>query len=164
MLIALMTENFKNSDWTSQEIGFALGRKKPILSINMGMEPYGFIKKYQAIDSTWDTVFRDIKDNLFKYFLKEQKVLDTYIKLMKNCNNYGIGNNISKYLPSLTTLSESQVVKIIEIFNSNDQLQGSFGFNGEDDSYGKGLVYHLNRVLKDNIYRLDDNYEISKVD
>jgi len=164
MLIALMTNNFKNSNWTSQEVGYALGRKIPVLSINMGMEPYGFIQKYQAIHSNWDNIFVDIKDNIFTYFLSIPKVLDTYIKLMKNCDSFNFGNDISKYLPYLTTLTEYQIIEIIEIFNNNDQLQGSYGFNGEKDGYEKGLVYHLNRVLKNEIYKLDkNNYKIYKV-
>ena len=155
MLIALMTKGFKDSPWTNQEIGYALGKKVPVLSINIGGEPCGFPAKYQAINSTWDNLGRDIKNTIFQYFLNVPKVLDTYINLMRTCGSFNEGNSLSEYLPYLKQLTDEQVDEIIEIYDSNSQLRGSLGFNGADinNNYGEGLVYHLNRVLGRNIYK-----------
>jgi hypothetical protein len=47
--IAIHTKGFKESIWTQQEIGFALGRGVKIISFEMGEDPPGFISKHQAL-------------------------------------------------------------------------------------------------------------------
>jgi hypothetical protein len=49
VLVALVTPGFHNSLWTNQEIGIALGKEKPIISVKIGDNPKGFIGRYQAI-------------------------------------------------------------------------------------------------------------------
>ena len=48
-MLALLTPGFHASKWTDQEIGFALGRGLPILTVLLGEEPYGFLAREQAI-------------------------------------------------------------------------------------------------------------------
>ena len=60
VLIALMTEDFSDSNWTDQEIGVAIGRNVLILPIRMGADPYGFIGKYQAISFKKEMNFDDL--------------------------------------------------------------------------------------------------------
>lgn len=48
-LVALLAPGFKDSNWCDQEIGFALAKRVPIVSVRLGLDPYGFIGKYQAI-------------------------------------------------------------------------------------------------------------------
>jgi TIR domain len=50
-LIALLTPTFHESYWTDQEIGFALGRNVPIISVRIGKDPYGFIGKLQGFQA-----------------------------------------------------------------------------------------------------------------
>lgn len=52
VLLAIVTEDFKESDWTVQEIGFALGKGVPVIAIRNGMDPFGFFGKWQAIQGT----------------------------------------------------------------------------------------------------------------
>ena len=48
-LIALLAPGFKESNWCDQEVGVAIGRRLPIVSVRIGLDPYGFIGKYQAV-------------------------------------------------------------------------------------------------------------------
>lgn len=50
-LCAILSPNFSKSQWCDQEVGFALGRRKLVIPINAGVDPYGFIGKWQAIKS-----------------------------------------------------------------------------------------------------------------
>jgi hypothetical protein len=43
-----MHSGFHQSDWTDQEIGYAMGRNKPSFAVNYGPVSYGFIGKFQA--------------------------------------------------------------------------------------------------------------------
>jgi hypothetical protein len=47
--LAIHTPGFKDSFWTQQEIGFALGRGVKVISFKMGEDPTGFISKHQAL-------------------------------------------------------------------------------------------------------------------
>lgn len=47
--LAIHTPGFKDSFWTQQEIGFALGRGVKIISFKMGEDPTGFISTKQAL-------------------------------------------------------------------------------------------------------------------
>jgi hypothetical protein len=47
--LAVHTVGFRNSIWTQQEIGFALGRGIKVISLKMGEDPTGFISKRQAL-------------------------------------------------------------------------------------------------------------------
>jgi len=51
-MVALMTEEFSNSRWTDQEIAVAIGRQIPIIPVRLGMDPYGFIGKFQGLSGT----------------------------------------------------------------------------------------------------------------
>jgi hypothetical protein len=48
--IALLTPEFHESNWTDQEIGFAMGRGVLIVSVRLGQDLYGFIGKFQALN------------------------------------------------------------------------------------------------------------------
>ena len=48
-MVAILTPGFRDSVWTNQEIGFALGRGAKIISLRMGEDPPGFISAEQAI-------------------------------------------------------------------------------------------------------------------
>jgi hypothetical protein len=47
--VALMTEDFHDSNWTDQEVGYAFGRGVPIIAAQLGRVPYGFIGKFQGL-------------------------------------------------------------------------------------------------------------------
>ena len=49
-LVALLLENFHASNWTDQEIGFAMGRGVPVYSVRFGQDPYGFIGRFQTFN------------------------------------------------------------------------------------------------------------------
>lgn len=50
-LCAIVVPEFSGSQWCDQEVGIALGQHKLVLSINKGVNPYGFFGKFQALKS-----------------------------------------------------------------------------------------------------------------
>ena len=74
MLLALLTEGFKESNWTDQEVGIAIGREVPIISVARGKDPYGFIGKYQAIQ--WgDKSGKQVADEILGVLLKTEELM-----------------------------------------------------------------------------------------
>jgi hypothetical protein len=147
-LVALMTEKFHESDWTDQEVGFALGRRVPIVSLKLGRGPYGFLWKFQAVSCLWDSAAIEIIKTLLKHDqVDHDQLLDAYIKAVRKCENFAEANRLSKVLPSIVKLSDQQANDLISAFNENDQVRYSYGFLGDDPQKdGNGLVHYLNQL------------------
>jgi hypothetical protein len=54
-LVAIVTPDFAASQWCDQEVGWALGRGVPVMSINAGKAPYGFFGARQALPFRGDS-------------------------------------------------------------------------------------------------------------
>jgi hypothetical protein len=55
-LVAILMPGFKESNWTDQEVGVAIGRGVLVIPIIRGLTPYGFIGKYQGLQANGMTV------------------------------------------------------------------------------------------------------------
>jgi hypothetical protein len=62
-MCAMLTPDFRESNWCDQEVGIVVAQRKLVLPLQMGLDPYGFIGKYQAIPSSRDrdTTYSDIE-------------------------------------------------------------------------------------------------------
>jgi hypothetical protein len=144
---ALLTEKFHESQWTDQEVGYALARGLPMIAVKLGRAPYGFIGKFQALTCSWS----DAPVSLVKLLIKHPRMLEAYISAVPKCESFGEGNVLSEVFPNIEELTEGQANGLAQAFNNNNQLQGSFGFNGAKPySYGDGLAAHLSRMTKRN--------------
>ncbi len=140
---ALMTEGFHDSDWTDQEVGFAVARRVPIIAVRLGKDPYGFIGKFQALRSSWDSAAQDI----LKVLMRQSRMADAFIQAMRQCSSYDDGNILAKFLPDIESLSTGQIEEMVAIYNHHADIRGSYGFNGTRPiHYGPGLVSCLNRL------------------
>ena len=149
-LVALMTDGFHDSHWTDQEVGFAFGRGVPIIAVKLGRDPYGFVGKFQALSCGWDTAGVEI----VKLLVKQDRMLNAYIKAVQTCESYDQGNKLSEILPSIDKLVRPASRQLMSAFNENGQLRDSYGFNGKyPGNYGAGLASHLSR-LTGQTYRL----------
>lgn len=48
-LAAILTDDFKSSEWCDQEVGIALGQKKLVIPIARNQEPYGIMGQIQGL-------------------------------------------------------------------------------------------------------------------
>lgn len=78
LFLLLWSENSKESEWVSQEIGIATAENKPIMPIvlNPGMSLPGFIKnrKYLAAHKNAEEAFTWLKANVFEQAQKQAQV------------------------------------------------------------------------------------------
>lgn len=142
VLIALMTENFHESDWTDQEVGYALGQGIQVVPVKLGRDPYGFIGKFQAVSCVWQNASLEIA----KVLIKHEGMKSAYIKALSVCSSWDSANRLAELLPSIVSLSEVQIQLIIEAYKNNSDINGSFGFKGNTRKYGSGLAFHLERL------------------
>ncbi len=71
-LAAILMPGFKESNWTDQEIGVAVGRGVLVIPIMRGLEPYGFISKYQGLNATKKTVAA-VAEEIFRILANSPK-------------------------------------------------------------------------------------------
>jgi TIR domain len=141
--VALLTTDFHESNWTDQEVGYALGHGVPLIAVKLGKDPYGFIGKFQALSSTW----AEAGTKIAKLLIKRPKMLEAFVAAVPECKSYGDGNKLAEILPCVRTLTESQAENLAIAFNTNIQLQGSYGFKGTwPAKFGPGLALHLSRA------------------
>lgn len=71
-LAAILMPGFQESKWCDQEVGVAVGRGVLIIPIRKGLDPYGFIGKYQGIQANSKTV-GDVAEEIFATLVKSPK-------------------------------------------------------------------------------------------
>lgn len=49
VVAAYVTHDFKESDWTDQEVGWAMSRGVPVIPVSAGLQPYGFFGSFQSV-------------------------------------------------------------------------------------------------------------------
>jgi hypothetical protein len=125
--VALITDNFSGSQWTDQEIGFALGREVPVIPVKIEhKDPYGFIGKYQALSINFENTFILAK-SIFKLLLVNSytgpQLQDTVLNEFYNSNSYS-EHFVKNILPLFPSLSKEQIKDMKVAFAKNDQLHG----------------------------------------
>jgi hypothetical protein len=141
--VALMTDKFHESEYTDQEVGFALARGVPIIAVRLGRDPYGFIGRFQGLSATWDNCALEIA----KLLIKHDRMFAAYVRALQGCPNWNTGNALGEVLPAIERLTDGQTDDLISAFNETPELRGCFVFNGKNPHfYGEGLLPHLNRL------------------
>lgn len=126
IMMVFVTDGFFQSCWTNQEIGFALGRGVPIISLKLEKEaPQGFIQDTQAIicglDSNQDTVSKIYKV-LSQKLNHEERIRKSLIQAFIKSPNFEETLKRFTRLQSLEKITDLDIKQIIKGFNHNDQL------------------------------------------
>ena len=131
MFIALLTEGFHESNWADQEVGFALARSTPILPVNYGLIPYGFIGKIQALKWNGHNS-SDVATKLFEMALENPSLREmakhAYLAAVANALSFDQANRLALLLFKMDHFSESQEIDFVNAYNSNDQVFQAHSF------------------------------------
>jgi TIR domain len=71
-LVAILMPGFKESNWTDQEVGVAVGRGVLVIPIMKGLNPYGFISRYQGLNADGKSV-STVAEEVFRILVKSPK-------------------------------------------------------------------------------------------
>lgn len=129
-LIALLHDKFHQSNWTDQEIGFAMGRGVPVFTITFGETPYGFIGRFQAFNGNSKTA-TDLAKELFESYRKnkqtQQKMTESIVRMFENSSTFAEAKRVMGYLEELESWDQSFSSRINYAAEMNGQIASSFG-------------------------------------
>jgi hypothetical protein len=129
-LIALLHPEFHASNWTDQEIGFAMGRGLPIFSVHIGQTPYGFIGKFQAFQGKGKTpaaMAREIFDGFRKNKQTQQRMGEVLVGLFEESTSFADAKYKIGLLEELTTWQPTFSARLLAAIDANSQVSGSWG-------------------------------------
>jgi hypothetical protein len=133
-MIAILITDFHKSNWTDQEIGIAIGKGKLVIPVIRGIDPYGFIGKYQGYKANGRTV-NDVASGIFKIL----------------CNNEKTKYQIQKVITDLfiISISKEEALKRLKLIENID-------------NYSKELAEKLAERFSDNRILIDNNEMIRR--
>jgi len=156
--VALMTDQFHSSNWTDQEVGYAVARGVPVVAVRLGLDPYGFIGKFQALTCTWD----EAPEKIVGLLIGQERVFAGYVNALRNCGSFDSANGLSRVLKSISAPTEQQVEALVAAYNENFEVRGGWGFNGEKPyEYGPGLLGYIEQWTTTQ-YKRNDEFKIVK--
>lgn len=154
-LAAVLMDGFKESNWTDQEVGIAIGRGVLIVPVIHGQNPYGFIGKYQGLKTKGKTVLQ-VADELFRILASSPK---TKAKMLTSIVDTTVQSaDESQALDKIKRLNNLKDIPEAYIERIRDGAITSPVFNS-----GEALDY-LNKMLEERGYKkvnLNEPEEIS---
>lgn len=131
VVIPLITDNYRGSEFTDQELGMALAWKKIILPIKLSnINPYGFIKKIQAlkcqcsengiIDAIATIVLVLTENSEFNKF--KEFVIDSLIEAFNKSSSFRTTRIIIRMLTVIKSFNKDQITSLKKTIKNNDQV------------------------------------------
>ena len=138
VVVALLNEDFPQSRWTDQEIGIGYGLGKILIPIRMGIDPYGFMGKYQGVqgkNKTMASIASDIFDLLLKKDKTSEQISRAIIHKFINSNTIASARTNVKLLDSVTYMDNALLDDLIKSKNSNSQIADGIGVPYKIDNF-----------------------------
>ena len=126
VMLAFISDDFFQSAWTNQEIGYALGLGVPVVSIKLdNTDPQGFIRNRQAILGNIDNHSQNarqiklaIRKRLANRTRYRRLVLDRFI----GAGSFIEAKDAFEDLQTLGEVTDDEVTQLVRAFNDNNQL------------------------------------------
>ncbi|MBS9423400.1 toll/interleukin-1 receptor domain-containing protein [Photorhabdus caribbeanensis] len=146
-LAAILMPGFQESKWCDQEVGVAVGRDVLIIPIRKGLDPYGFIGKYQGIQAQGKTI-GEVAEAIF----------ETLVKSPKTKNKILI--SLSGAVSNATTAEEA--IERIAIFKSLDGVPSDILENLKQQVADNGLLTESKAFL-DSLNSMLSKFNVQKI-
>ena len=149
VMLAFLTDDFHESTWVNQELGFALGRNIPIIPLKLQKsDPKGFINTIQALRGNLDNpgvsaanIYKVLAEKLGNRDRLQTALVTAFIQ-SPNFDETKI--RFDRLNDVVDSLSAEEVARIVRGFEENNQLHGA----GHLTSKYHRLRNFLNRTTK----------------
>ncbi len=130
-LVALLTKDFHDSDWTDQEVGVAIGRGVPLIAVKLGRDPYGLMGKGQAISGcSWedtDAIAAKIFRVLHKRLPDKSRLFECALSAYAASTGWGDSVwKIKNLLSPFESVTDDQASLVVNAYQTNPENRNSF--------------------------------------
>lgn len=129
-LIAFLHPGFHVSNWTDQEVGFAMGRGLPVFSVRFGQDPYGFIGRFQAFDGnnkSLSALAREVFDVLRRHKQTQRRMAEALVTLFADSYSFAVARERMGFLEELGIWDRSFAARLRTAVNTNSQISDAWG-------------------------------------
>jgi hypothetical protein len=130
-LAAMLTTGFHESMWTDQEVGFCMNRRVLIIPVRLGIDPYGFISRYQGFtpaSKDADAVSSGLFDILCNHDLTAEKMGPVLVSLFADSGSFAEAKqNVNLLVKYVKTWTPEMLREIQQAIEKNRQVRESFG-------------------------------------
>lgn len=129
--LALLTSDFHESHWTDQEIGIAIARGVVVIPVDLGVTPYGFMGKYQALGGALDAP-EALADAIVAILQSRTATVaalrEGLVTALEQANTYKAAKKVTRLLRSMPRdFSEGQLTRIRAAVTENNQVSDAIG-------------------------------------
>lgn len=135
VMLVFITNEFFDSPWTNQEIGYALARRVPVISIKVEkQDPVGFIRNRQAIKGALDDaahIAPQIAETIKKR-LPPARYRECTLHYFMNARSFDEAAIAFERVRLLSNMTGEEIAMLVESYNSNSQLHRCFKLTEHD--------------------------------
>lgn len=137
-LVALLHPDFHLSDWTDQEIGFAMGRSVPVFAVSFDHEPYGFIQRFQAFKAkSSGALARDLFDAYRRHNQTQHRMGQILVQLFEDSGSFDQARERIGFLEEISSWEPGYAGRIRSAVQHNLQVASSWGVAGRVEVLAK---------------------------
>jgi len=130
-MLCLLSQQFKSSFWCNQEVGYCLGKSVPLISIDIGDIPRGFIGKWQAykLPRNYYDINNEVSniiDSINKHADKSESIKSWVVQNFRSSHSYNTTNKLCDALEGVE-LNQAEVDLIKSAFIENKEVR--FAYN-----------------------------------
>lgn len=130
-LVALLSSDFHDSNWTDQEIGVAIGRGVPHIAVRLGMDPYGLMGKRQGVGGcSWsdpDGIAVQVFRLLYKRLPDKSRLFECALSAYNASSSWeDSGWKVEHLLTLFESLTSDQVTRLLGAYRTNKWNRNSF--------------------------------------
>lgn len=114
-MVVFLHDGFLQSSWCDQEVGWALGRRRPLLPLNYGIHPYGFLGKFQdqpCLSMYPAKVAQFILDWLSKTPSLHGRFVDGLVRSFVSSGSWDFTRSIVPYLERIGAISDENLASM----------------------------------------------------
>jgi TIR domain-containing protein len=129
-MVVLLRKGFHKSNWTDQEIGYAMGRKILIITVRFEEDPYGFIGRFQALNGNGKEsrlLASEIFDILRKHKQTHRRAAEALVARMEQSDSFAEARDNIALLEKVTYWDKSFNGRLEAAIESNGQISGAWG-------------------------------------
>jgi len=129
-LVAFLTDDFHQSKWTDHEIGYSVARRILIIPIKLGVDPYGFISRYQALTPRTREpvqIAEAIFDIMCGHTLTQGRIAEALVSQFSASDSFADSKANVRLLDRIRTWTPEMLREVEQATVRNFQISQSFG-------------------------------------